>query len=131
MTERSSLGRTLATVMRRGVPEHVLSGCGADRALLDNVAHLVQEVIPEANLTVATVDKAGEVYTMRIPCATAETRVSLAQLREIEAYSPFRIVDICVRGGEHASVVVQVATENKAIVFSEVDIVRISKRRRV
>jgi hypothetical protein len=129
MAERSSLERTLASVMRRGVPEHVLAGCGADRALLENVAHLVQEVMPETNLTVATVEKVGEVYTLRLPCATPEMRVSLAQLREIEAYSPFRIIDICVRGGEHACVVLQVATEQRALVFSEVDIVRIKRKR--
>lgn len=127
--ERSSLERTLASVMRRGVPEHVLAGCGADRALLENVAHLAQEVIPECNLTLATVDKTSEAYTLRIPCATAEMRVNLAQLREVEAYSPFRILDVCVHGGEKPCVVVQVATEQRAIVFSEVDIVRIKRRR--
>ncbi len=125
-----SLEKTLECVMRRGVPEEALAGCAvADRMLLENVAHLVQEVIIESNVTLATVEKAGEMYTMRIPCATTEVRVSLAQLREIEAYSPFRITDICVCGGNNASVVLQIATENKRLNVSEVDIVRIKRRR--
>jgi hypothetical protein len=38
-------------------------------------------------------------------------------------------VDVCVRGGENACVVVQVATENKAIVFSECDVLRVKRRK--
>jgi hypothetical protein len=127
----ASLERTLATVLRRGLEPHALACAGAaDRALLENIALLAQQTVPEVNLTAADVSKQGEVYTLRMPASTPELRVSLAQLRDIESYSPFRIVDICVRGGgEHASVVVQVATEARAIVFSETDIVRIKRRR--
>jgi len=121
---------SLSTVLRRGVPEHALAcAAAADRVLLENIAHLAQTVVPELNLPLADVSKQGEVYTLRIPASGADVRVSLSQLREIETYSPFRIVDVCVWGGEHASVVVKVATENRPLVVSEVDILRIKRKR--
>ncbi len=126
----SSLERTLATVMRRGLEPHALAcAAAADKLVLENLALLVQQVVPEVSATATDVNKQGEVYTLRMPASSAELRVSFAQLREIESYSPFRILDICVRSGEHASVVVHLATENRAILFSETDIVRIKRRR--
>jgi hypothetical protein len=127
----ASLERTLATVMRRGLEPHALV-CAAtgDRLILENIAVLAQAVVPELNLTLADVSKQGEVYTMRLPASSAELRVNLSQLREIEGYSPARVIDVCVRsGGEHASVVVQVATENRPVFVQETDIVRIKRRR--
>ena len=125
-----SLEKTLACVMRRGVPEEALVGCGAaDRALLENVAHLVQQVVAEVDLTKASVERQGEVYVLTVPWSACDLRVNLGQLKEIEAYSPFRIVDVCVKGGEGACVVVKVGTESRPIQVSEVDIVRIKRRR--
>jgi hypothetical protein len=121
---------SLATVLRRGVPEGALACAGAaDRAFLENVALLAQQVVPELDVTRAQVDKGGEIYTLRLPWSGGDVAVSLASLREIESYSPFRVVDVCVRGGEHACVVVQVATENRRIEFTEVDIIRLKRKR--
>ena len=121
---------SLATVLRRGVPEHALAcAAGADRLFLENVAHLAQQVVPELDLTRAQVDKTGDVYTMRLPWSGPDVCVTLASMREIESYSPFRIVDVCVKGGENACVVVLVANENKRIEFTEVDIVRLKRKR--
>ena len=127
-----SLEKTLASVMRRRVPEHVLQLCAAqDRVLLENIVHLAQQVVPELNITLADAQKQGEVYTVRIPASAAEIVVHLSQLRDIEAYSPCRILEVGVKvAGDGVSVVIRVATENRPLVFSEVDIVRISKRGR-
>jgi hypothetical protein len=126
----SSLERTLATVLRRGVPEGALACVGAaDKALLEHIALLAQQVLPELDVTRAEACKTGETYTLRLPWGAGDVRVSLASLRDIESYSPYRILDVSVRGGEHACVSVQVATENRPLVFSEVDIVRIKRRR--
>ena len=125
-----SLEKTLASVMRRGMPEEALCcAAAADRMLLENIAHVAQQVVAELDLTKADVCKSGEVYTLRMPWSAGEVRVSLAQMKEVESYSPYRILDICVRGGENACVVVQVATENKAIVFSECDVLRVKRKR--
>jgi len=127
-----SLEKTLASVMRRRVPEHVFEKCAAaDRVLLENIAHLAQQMVPELNITLAEAQKQGEVYTVRLPASGSEVVVCLAQLRDIEAYSPCRILDVAVKmERESACVVIQVGTENRPLAFSEVDIVRISKRGR-
>jgi hypothetical protein len=127
-----SLGKTLASVMRRGVPEQAFEACAlADRMLLENVAHLAQQAVPELDVTRAAVRMDKDVYVLRIPASTSEITVDLSQLREVEAYSPFRIVQVSAKlEKEGASVEVRVATENRPLAFSEVDIVRITKRKR-
>ena len=102
-----SLGKTLASVMRRGVPEQAFEACAAhDRLLLENVAHLAQQAVPELDVTRATVKMEKDVYVLRIPASTSELTVDLSQLRDVEAYSPFRIVQVGVKlEKEGASVV--------------------------
>ncbi len=125
-----SLEKTLVSVMRRGVPEEALAGCAAaDRLLLENVALLAQQVVPEVDLTKASVERQGEVYALTVPWSGGDVRVNLGQLKEIESYSPYRISDVCVKGGENACIVVKVTTENKPITFSSTDIVRIKRKR--
>ena len=128
-----SLGKTLASVMRRGVPEQALEGCAAaDRLLLENVAHRAQQAVPELDVTRAAVRMEKDVYVLRLPASVSEITVDLSQLREIEAYSPFRVVQVgvAVGGTEGVWVEVRVATESRPLAFSEVDIVRITKRKR-
>ena len=127
-----SLGKTLASVMRRGVSEQAFEVCAAhDRLLLENVAHLAQQAVPDLDVTRAAVKMDKDVYVLRIPASTSELTVDLSQLRDVEAYSPFRIVQVGVKlEKEGASVEVRVATENRPLAFSEVDIVRITKRKR-
>jgi hypothetical protein len=86
-------------------------------------------VVPELDLTKAEVGKVGEVYALRMPWSAGDVRMNLASMREIESYSPYRILDVCVKSGENACVVVQVATENKSIVFNECDVIRIKRRK--
>ena len=128
-----SLGKTLASVMRRGVPEQAFEGCAAaDRLLLENVAHLAQQAVPELDVTRAVLKMEKDVYVLRLPASVSEITVDLSQLREIEAYSPFRVVQVgvAVGGKEGVCVEVRVATESRPLAFSEVDIVRITKRKR-
>jgi len=123
----SSLEKTLAAVLRRGVAEGALACAGAaDRVFLENVALLAQQAVPELDVTRAEAGKAGEVYTLRVPWSAGDVRVSLAQLREVEAYSPCRVLDVACDNGW---LVVKVGTEARPIAFSEVDIVRIKRRR--
>jgi hypothetical protein len=126
-----SASLSLATVLRRGVPAGALACAGAaDRLFLENVALLAQQVVPEVDLTRAQVDKSGEVYTLRLPWSASDVKITLAQMRDISNYSPFRIFEVCLCGGESASLVVQVATTDRPINFSEMDIVRVHCKRR-
>jgi hypothetical protein len=51
-------------------------------------------------------------------------------VRDIEAYSPFRILDVGVRCvSDGPALIVRVGTEQRVIQASQVDIIRISNKR--
>jgi hypothetical protein len=132
MTSKDSLGHAIANVMRRTIPEHTLSNVpDSDKVLLQNIIHLVQDSIPEVNVTLMDIEKGNQIYNVRIPISVRTFILGLEQLRQIQAYSPARISDVCVGlNAETPHVTIRVTTEGRALIFSEVDIIRITKRMR-
>ena len=132
MTSKDSLGHAIANVMRRTIPEHTLSNVpDSDKVLLQNIIHLVQDSIPEVNVTLMDIEKGNQIYNVRIPISVRTFILGLEQLRQIQAYSPARISDVCVGlNTETPHVTIRVTTETRALIFSEVDIIRITKRMR-
>jgi hypothetical protein len=104
----------------------------SDKVLLQNIIHLVQDSIPEVNVTLMEIEKGNQVYNVRIPISVRTFILGLEQLRQIQAYSPARISDVCVGlNTETPHVTIRVTTETRALIFSEVDIIRITKRTRI
>jgi hypothetical protein len=132
MTSKDSLGHAITNVMRRTIPEHTMSNVpDSDKVLLQNIIHLVQDSIPEVNVTLMDIEKGNQVYNVRIPISVRTFILGLEQLRQIQAYSPARISDVCVGlNAETPHVTIRVTTEGRALIFSEVDIIRITKRMR-
>jgi hypothetical protein len=132
MTSKDSLGHAIANVMRRSIPEHTMSNVpDSDKVLLQNIIHLVQDSIPEVNVTLMEIEKGNQIYNVRIPISVRTFILGLEQLRQIQAYSPARISDVCVGlNAETPHVTIRVTTEGRALIFSEVDIIRITKRMR-
>jgi hypothetical protein len=132
MTSKDSLGHAIANVMRRTIPEHTMTNVSdSDKILLQNVIHLVQDSIPEVNVTLMEIEKTKDVYNIRIPMSVRTFILGLEQLRQVQAYSPARISDVCVGlNSETPHVTIRVTTETRALIFSEVDIIRITKRMR-
>jgi hypothetical protein len=132
MTSKDSLGHAIANVIRRTIPEHTLSNVpDSDKVLLQNIIHLVQDSIPEVNVTLMEIEKGNQIYNVRIPISVRTFILGLEQLRQIQAYSPARISDVCVGlNAETPHVTIRVTTETRALIFSEVDIIRITKRMR-
>jgi hypothetical protein len=130
-TSSMSLEKTITSVMRRRVPDHVLQAVPAhDRPFIENIIYLAQQTILELNVALTDIQKSNDTYILRIPTSGAETVVGISQLREIEAYSPFRIVDVSVKcAGDSHGLTVRVGTEQRAIQASQVDIIRISNKR--
>jgi hypothetical protein len=130
-TSSMSLEKTITSVMRRRVPDHVLQAVPAhDRPFIENIIYLAQQTILELNVALTDIQKSNDTYILRIPTSGAETVVGISQLREIEAYSPFRIVDVSVKcAGDSHALTVRVGTEQRAIQASQVDIIRISNKR--
>ncbi len=133
MTSASSMSleKTITSVMRRRVPDHVLQPIPAhDRPFIENIIYLAQQTIHELNVTLTDIQKSNDTYVLRIPASGTDTTIGISQLREIEAYSPFRIVDVSVRcASEGHALMVRVGTEQRAIQASQVDIIRISNKR--
>ena len=70
MATKDTLGHAIAQVMRRTIPEHTLSNVPeADKVLLQNIVHLVQDAIPEVNVTLMELDKSTDQYSIRLPFA--------------------------------------------------------------
>lgn len=132
MTSKDSLGHAIANVMRRTIPEHTMSNVTeSDKILMQNIIHLVQDSIPEVNVTLMEIQKVNEIYNIRIPISTRTFILGLEQLRQIQAYSPARISDVCVGlSTETPHVTVRVTTETRPLIFSETDVIRIFKRSR-
>lgn len=131
MATKDTLGHAIAQVMRRTIPEHTLSNVPeADKVLLQNIVHLVQDAIPEVNVTQMELEKGADQYTIRLPFSARAFMLSLEQLRQIQTYSPARISDVLVGSTADApQLTVRVTTEARPLQYSEIDIIRIRKRR--
>ena len=131
MAAKDTLGHAIAQVMRRTIPEHTLSSVPeSDKVLLQNIVHLAQDAIPEVNVTQMELDKSAEQYSIRLPFSARTFMLSLEQLRQIQTYSPARISDVLVGSSADApQLTIRVTTEAKPLLFSEIDIIRIRKRR--
>ena len=97
---------------------------------MQNIVHLVQDAIPEVDVTQMELDKSADQYSIRLPFSARTFMLSLEQLRQIQTYSPARISDVLVGSSAEApQLTIRVTTEAKPLLFSEIDIIRIRKRR--
>jgi hypothetical protein len=132
MATCDTLEKTMNSVMRRCAPERMLLALNeSDKTLLENIMHLAQETIPQIDLTRTEMTKTPDVFCLRLHLSNREALISLQQLRSIQAYSPARILDVQVAVlPETVQVLVRVASETSNIMYSEVDVIRITKRTR-
>lgn len=127
----SGLGSALQAVLRTRVPANVLNVCSeADRVVVENIIILAQELIPLLDVTACSVDKKHLHYRVHIP-VSAQTRIGLRELRAIEAYSPARVTAVSVQtGGAVGALCIDINDQHCPISCTELDVVRICKRRR-
>ena len=131
MASKDTLAHAIANVMRRTIPEHTLANVpDSDKVLLQNIVHLLQDSIPEVNVTLMELEKGKDMYNIRLPMSVRTLTLRLEHLRQIQAYSPARISDISVAlSSEMPQITLRVTTEARPLMYSEVDIIRITKRR--
>lgn len=128
-----SLSKVLTQSMQPVLPVSVLAACpAADRTAFENILYCVQQFIPVCDLLRASTVKRGENYEVTVPMCSGATQVSLEHLRNIQQYSPARVLEIIVgfpeNGERHLRLLL--GGENGLLVVSEMDIVRIRKRSR-
>lgn len=127
-----SLANALAHTLRPKLPDAVLRAClEGDRVVVDNIALVALEFVPMLNIPMATIAKRDSTYELRVPITAEISRVSLADMRGIQAHAPARIADVFVEH-EPASfeLCISICNETSLIRFSELDVVRICKRAR-
>jgi hypothetical protein len=117
--------------MRTRVPAAALNVCSeADRVVVENVIILAQEMIPLLDVTACSIELKHQQYRVHLP-VSAQTKIGLRELRAIEAYSPARITAVSVQtGGAVGALCIEVADQHCPISCTELDVVRISKKRR-
>lgn len=126
-----SLAESLRAAVRVRVPEAVLGVCDKhDRTVVENIITVLGEHLP-VNLAQAAIERKGNTYVVSLPLPP-DSEVSLTDLRQIEAYSPARVLDIrtTLRSNQTPVVKCIVGDENSPVVVAETDVVRVTKRRR-
>ena len=127
-----SLGSMLHSVMRPKIPDNVLMPClEGDRQLVENILMVTQEIIPTLDATRASLTKEGTGYIVYVPSSTGGDAVGLNELRDIQAFCPGRIQNIHVLyRNDTITVKLCVQDETTPITSTQLDIVRMCKRRR-
>ena len=129
----ASLNAMLQKELHNEVPDAVLRQCPeADRVLVENVLRLAQVELVVLNLASTTVALEGRKMVLKCALTGPSPCVPLSSMRTLQAYSPARIVDI--RATMHDSsllLVVEISDANTRISATELEIVRITKRRRL
>ena len=136
-----ALAAALARNTRPVVPENIISNCQQeDRVVVENILLVASETVPCANLTATTLVKANGKYKLCVPLA-APHLVTLSQLRAIQTYNPARVAEVSFKtdraekpdggdGAQLSALVIEVADQATPISVSEIEVMRVCKRRR-
>lgn len=91
---------------------------------------MTQELMPLFDISHAKLVRAPGVYRVSVASSASGDKVLLSHLRDIQAYSPGRIqnVEVAVKE-ERLCITIEIHDETKPIPSSQVEIVRLCKRR--
>lgn len=126
-----SLADSLRNAIRQRIPDDVLHKClPHDRAVVENAVYVLSECSQHISLERLSIEKQGNTYIVCVPM-TGEFEMGLADLRQVENYSPARVLDlrVCVSPSSNCVKLV-IGDETRQALVSECDIVRVRKRRR-
>ena len=127
-----NLNTVLHSVIRPKIPESVFVPClASDRQLVENILLVAQELNPNLDVTQSVLTKNGTMYIVLIPSSSASDMVSLSELRDIQNYAPGRISDIHVLyRNDTLTLKVSIRDETSPMTCTQLDIIRVSKRKR-
>jgi hypothetical protein len=133
MRESGSLGALLQKDLNNEVPESVLAQLAPeDRVLVENILLVAQAELEILNLASATVVLSDGVIRISCTVAGPSPLVSLSSMRSVQAYSPARVRDLrAVLQDNRLLLVIDVHDRLARVTASEVDVVRLVKRRRI
>jgi len=127
-----SLAHALGQTLRPKLSDAVLRTClEADRVVVDNLALVALEFIPVLNIPLATISKRDSTYELRIPITAENSRISLSDMRNIQAHAPARVADVFVVHEQLTfELCISVCDETNLMRFTELDVIRMNKRSR-
>ena len=126
-----SLAESLRCAIRVRIPEAVLAICEArDRSVVENIVTVLAEHL-RVNLALTSIEHDKNTYLITLPLAP-DAQVCLADLRQVEAYSPARVLDLRVvmKSNQPSVVRCVIGDESAPVLVAETDVVRVTKRRR-
>ena len=128
-----SLNTMLQKELKNEVPEAVLRQCPeADQVLVENILRLAQAELVVLNLASTTVTVEGRKIVLKCAFTGPTPGVSLTSMRSLQAYSPARVLEVrAVVHDGNMLLVVEVSDDTSRITTSELEIVRITKKRRL
>lgn len=128
-----SLTKVLTSAHRRQINEAFFKDClAADRQVLENILLVTQEYLPVFDISNASLARLGSTYHVAVLSSTTNDKVSLSNLSSIQAFCPGRIANIEVSlKSDRLCLTLIVHDETKPIPASQIEIVRLCKRRRV
>ena len=129
----NSLTAMIQKGVQNEVPQTVLEQCPVeDKVLIENILLLAQAELEILNLASTTISsEAGKVF---VKCALAgpESKVTLNSMRNIQNYSPARIVDIKAQLLTNTLYLcLDIADSNTRIACAELEVIRVRKRKRI
>lgn len=129
----NSLTAMIQKGIQNEVPQSVLEQCPVDdKVLIENILLLAQLELEVLNLASTTItSEAGKVL---IKCALAgnEARISLTSMRNIQNFSPARILDVKAQMLANTLYLqLEISDANTRLTCVELDVLRVRKRKRV
>ena len=133
MRESGSLGALIHKDFNNEVPESALAQLAPeDRVLVENILLVAQAELEILNLASTTVVLSDGVIRISCTLAGPSPLVSLSTMRSVQAYSPARVRDLrAVLQDNRLLLVIDVHDRLARVTASEVDVVRLVKRRRI
>ena len=129
----SSLTAMIQKGMQNEVPQNVLEQCPPeDKVLIENILLLAQTELEALNLAGTTITCRDSKVFIKCALAGNDARISLSAMRNIQNFSPARIVE--VRAQVLANTLylyLDIADANTRITCSELEVIRVRKRKRV
>lgn len=129
----ASLNSMLQKELNNEVPDAVLRQVPeADRVLVENVLRLAQAELVVINLASTTVAVESRRTVLKCALTGPTPSVSLSSMRSLQAYSPARIVEVRTTLHDGSMLLVlEISDANTRLSTAELEIVRITKRRRL
>lgn len=125
-----SLADSLRGAIRTKLPEELFKDVlPQDKSVVENILLVLGEYTG-LDISRSSLEKIDSGYSITIPII-GEKDINLSDLRNVESYSPARVIDLRVQMKTNRNLLkLLIGDENRKVMVAECDVVRVRKRRR-